>query len=215
MPARCACHSAGTLLRTSGSNASSPSREAMHAFTTSGASRTNCATRLACPRSMPSAAAISVIVRYRPVTASVQQGRLQRDIITVDKGHGRVETRCCVVANDLSTIESQLKCWPGVRSVVMVESTRQIVNGRDKGEPTTEWRYYISSLDVAALEFNRRIREHWAIENKCHWVLDVALKEDACRVRCGHGAACGPSAWPSSSAAAAFAASALSNCFEW
>jgi predicted transposase YbfD/YdcC len=33
------------------------------------------------------------------------------------------------------------------------------------------------------------VRSHWGIENSLHWVLDVALNEDACRMREGHSAA--------------------------
>jgi hypothetical protein len=29
-------------------------------------------------------------------------------------------------------------------------------------------------------------RSHWGIENGLHWVLDVAFREDDCRVRAGH-----------------------------
>ncbi|HWZ46554.1 MAG TPA: ISAs1 family transposase, partial [Candidatus Saccharimonadales bacterium] len=32
------------------------------------------------------------------------------------------------------------------------------------------------------------IRQHWGIENKLHWVLDVAFGEDLCRKRAGHAA---------------------------
>lgn len=125
--------------------------------------------------------------QFSDVAAGKQEGRLQQDI-TIDKDHGRLETRCCVVATDLQAIAPQLKLWSGVRSVVMVESRREFINGRDKGKVTKEWRYYLSSLVLSAADFNQRIRAHWAIENQCHWVLDVGMREDACRVRCDHGA---------------------------
>ena len=32
------------------------------------------------------------------------------------------------------------------------------------------------------------VRTHWEIENKVHWVLDIAFREDDCRVRKGNGA---------------------------
>ena len=32
------------------------------------------------------------------------------------------------------------------------------------------------------------MRGHWGIENKVHWVLDIAFREDECRVRKGNGA---------------------------
>lgn len=118
----------------------------------------------------------------------VQQGLLQHDI-TLDKDHGRLETRRCVVAHDLSAMaESVRSLWPGIKTAVMVESTREFINGVDKGKTSTERRYYISSAAFDAAEFNRRIRSHWRIENQCHWVLDVVFGEDDCRLGVGHGA---------------------------
>ncbi len=108
--------------------------------------------------------------------------------VSIDKGHSRVETRRCVVATDLGAIEGQLSGWGPVKSVVMIESTREVVNGRNMGKPTKDWRYYISSLELDAVGFNQKIRAHWGIENSCHWVLDMTFDEDACRVRVRHGA---------------------------
>ena len=65
----------------------------------------------------------------------------------------------------------------------MIESTREAINGKKKGERSTEWRYYISSLRLGASAFNAKVRAHWGIENSCHWVLDMAFAEDDCRIR--------------------------------
>ena len=124
---------------------------------------------------------------FEATDAGVHEGRLQQDI-TLDKDHGRLETRRCVVAHDLSFIDQQAQAWPGLKSVVMIESKREFINGRDKGKSSTEWRYYISSLQLEAAEFNRQVRAHWAIENSCHWVMDMTFAEDDCRIRVGDGA---------------------------
>ena len=49
-----------------------------------------------------------------------------------------------------------------------------------------EVRYYISSLAPDAQRTAVAIRNHWSIENPLHWVLDVAFREDECRIRSGY-----------------------------
>ena len=51
-----------------------------------------------------------------------------------------------------------------------------------------ERRYFISSLRVDAQTFLAAVRSHWAVENNLHWVLDIAFREDECRIRKGFGA---------------------------
>ena len=51
-----------------------------------------------------------------------------------------------------------------------------------------EIRYYITSLNPDAARLNSVIRQHWGIENKLHWVLDVGFGEDLDRKRAGHAA---------------------------
>src|SRR5690606_2024554 len=51
------------------------------------------------------------------------------------------------------------------------------------GKETTSVRYYLSSLRMGVKRFARAARGHWGIENGCHWVLDMAYREDESRVR--------------------------------
>ena len=76
--------------------------------------------------------------------------------------------------------------WPGLQTVLKV---RREVCGRKGKPPSTEEAYAICSLPPRRLkpvEFLGLWREHWSVENRLHWVLDVTLGEDACHVRAGH-----------------------------
>ena len=100
-----------------------------------------------------------------------------------EKGHGRIETRRLWMTTELGLIQGRA-AWHGLRCVAMIESCRTIAE-----KTTTERRYYISSLDTRnGQELARACRAHWGVENGLHWSLDVAFREDECRVRKGHGA---------------------------
>lgn len=118
------------------------------------------------------------IARRAPALATLTQ---------VDKGHGRLETRRYWQSDRLAWFADREK-WAGLRSVGVVEATRQV------GDQTTvERRYYLSSLPLDVAQLAKAVRGHWAVENALHWVLDVVFGEDQSRARTGHAPA---TPWP-------------------
>jgi predicted transposase YbfD/YdcC len=101
---------------------------------------------------------------------------------TVEKDHGRIETRRYYQSGELDWFADRPK-WEGLKSVGMVEAIREIGAHR-----TVERRYYLSSLPVGVETFARAVRGHWGVENKLHWVLDVQMREDQSRARAGYAA---------------------------
>jgi predicted transposase YbfD/YdcC len=104
--------------------------------------------------------------------------------IDIDSGHGRVETRKCEIVSDLAFFDVE-KEWTGLKTLVKIESERFI---QIENKTQREIRYYISSLQVDAKTMNNKIREHWRIENKLHWILDVNFGEDSSSRRIGNSA---------------------------
>jgi predicted transposase YbfD/YdcC len=100
---------------------------------------------------------------------------------TIEKGHGRIETRRYWVTDDLSRLSTQ-DAWKDLQSIGIVESERQI--GTQMSYAT---RCFISSRDATVDRFAMRVRGHWQIENQLHWRLDVIMDEDTAHIRVNHG----------------------------
>ena len=103
---------------------------------------------------------------------------------TTEKAHGRTEVRRCWTMDIDSECGAPFDEWTNVRSIVLVERERTI------GDKTSIERchYIASRLRISAKAALAATRAHWGIENQLHWVLDVAFREDDCRVRAGHAA---------------------------
>lgn len=103
---------------------------------------------------------------------------------TVDSQHGRLEIRECW-AVPIASWEEHFRTahkWNSLQSIVMVRSCRKVGNK----EPSTEERYFISSLPPNAPQLLGAVRSHWGIENSLHWVLDIGFREDESRIRSGN-----------------------------
>ena len=90
---------------------------------------------------------------------------------TVDGDHGRIETRTVTVIHDVGWLQEHHQ-WPGLKRLVMVEATRE-TSGRI--EPET--RFYITSLERPASQMGPIVRDHWAVENSLHWVMDMVFRD--------------------------------------
>jgi hypothetical protein len=106
----------------------------------------------------------------------------QRQAGAVSKGHGRQERRTLRT----TTLLNDYLDWPGVAQGFWLRRERTVA-----GKATVEDLYGISSLPRAQADAGRLLellRGHWQIENGLHYVRDVTLGEDACRVRSGSAA---------------------------
>lgn len=103
---------------------------------------------------------------------------------TIEKGHGRIETRECYICNDIEWL-AQKSEWENLFGVGVIISKREI-----EGKPTSvENSYFIYSVkDATAEKILFYKRAHWSVENSLHWVMDVAFREDESRVRTGYAA---------------------------
>ena len=98
--------------------------------------------------------------------------------IQIDSSHGRQVQRSVSVLTPTTGIEP---VWVGVKRIIKVERT-----GIRNRKPFEEKVFYISSLTENATKFAYRIRAHWHVENRLHWVKDVVLKEDESPLCGGH-----------------------------
>ena len=101
---------------------------------------------------------------------------------TESKGHGRIETRVgmVVTAKELGKYHE----FAGLKAFGRIEATREI-----DGKIETDVRIFALSRRLPVKEFMAVARSHWEIENKLHWELDVAMREDDARNRRDHGPA--------------------------
>jgi predicted transposase YbfD/YdcC len=101
----------------------------------------------------------------------------------VDDSHGRMEIRQCwaISTEEYLSYLPGRDNWKGLKTLAMIRSERRM------GEQVEiKTRYFISSLQMNAKAFLKAKRSHWGIENRLHWVLDIAFREDMSRVRKDH-----------------------------
>lgn len=110
-----------------------------------------------------------------------RQGRV-RVLETLDKDHGRLEIRRYSLSSELDWLTSRHE-WAGLAAVGRVESIRQV----GSRPASSEVRYFLCSITDLE-QFACSVRNHWAIENQQHWVLDVQFHEDGNRSRKDHSA---------------------------
>lgn len=99
----------------------------------------------------------------------------------VDADHGRIETRTATVSTDIAWLQKDHQ-WPGLAAIGKVVRTRETPT-----KTTTETAYYLLSAALSPERLNEVVRQHWGVENRLHWRLDVIMNEDQDRTRLGNG----------------------------
>lgn len=96
---------------------------------------------------------------------------------TVDGDHGRIETRSVTVVHDVDWLQQRHQ-WPGLKGLIIVDAKREI-----GARIENETRFYLTSSPLSADKLGPAVRDHWAVENRLHWVMDMTFRDDQCRIR--------------------------------
>jgi predicted transposase YbfD/YdcC len=106
---------------------------------------------------------------------------------TVEKGHGRIETRLYTASKVVDWLESD-RSYPGRPRFQGIQTILRVLNRTEYADRCTfDTRLYISSAPLDIERLAAGSRGHWGVESM-HWVLDVEFKDDLSRYRAGHGA---------------------------
>jgi predicted transposase YbfD/YdcC len=99
--------------------------------------------------------------------------------IQQDNSHGRKIKRQVSVWDNYQELPKQIRDkFQRIKNIIKVE--RSGIRGKKEYEETV---YYISSKSETATEVGKKIRNHWGIENKLHWVKDVVMEEDTSLIK--------------------------------
>ena len=109
----------------------------------------------------------------------VHENNENTTFVTEEINGSKFEKRTCKIMTDITHI-TKAEDWKNLQTIVKIESE---IYHKSKNKTTTEERYYISSQTNSPETFLKYTRNHWLIENKLHWSLDVILKEDQSRKR--------------------------------
>lgn len=97
---------------------------------------------------------------------------------TVEKGHGRIEVRKCVISEEIEWLRTKSD-WKGLNGIGAIYCTIE-----KDGQKTNQSHYFIYSCKgLTAKQIMQHKRSHWSVENNLHWVLDMAFREDESRAR--------------------------------
>jgi predicted transposase YbfD/YdcC len=112
---------------------------------------------------------------YRQVVRRAHCCVPQSQVQQWEQGHGR-QIQWTVSTFELTqTIQQR---WAGAQQAVHIRYV-----GKRQGQPYQEDVYYLTSLKGDATDLMERIRAHWGIENRLHWVKDVVMQEDGASIR--------------------------------
>jgi len=106
---------------------------------------------------------------------------------TVEKGHGRIETRLYTASAEVDWIISQ-RSYPGAPRFASIKTLLKVYSRTEYADRCSfDTRFYISSAPLNIERLAGAARAHWGVESM-HWLLDVEFKDDLSRYRAGHGA---------------------------
>jgi predicted transposase YbfD/YdcC len=106
---------------------------------------------------------------------------------TVEKAHGRIETRTYTASKVVDWIVSE-RSYPGQPRFTTIKTIVKVDTRTEHADRSTfDTRTYISSAPLDIERIAKGVRGHWGVESM-HWLLDVEFKDDLSRYRSGHGA---------------------------